>query len=88
MATNTSKSIPQRLRRSGPLLEQTVLHQAKQAAGGLIERLLDASRLGYKLTHEEQYLLALAARMYQTIQRNEWTAEYELRVKKNGATAA
>lgn len=77
--------IPRHLRRSAPLLTQPVLHDAKRVASNLIERLLGGSQLGYKLTHEEQYLLALAARMYAAIQRNELIGEYQLKAKGNGA---
>jgi hypothetical protein len=85
MSVNTR--IPRNLRRSAPLLEQPLLHDVRRVAGNLIERLLGGSQVGYKLTHEEQYLLALAAMMHAAIQHNEWTSEYELKVR-NGARAA
>ena len=74
--------VPRHLRRSAPLLEQPLLHDVRRVMSVLIERLLGGSRLGYELTHEEQYVLALSARLYASVQRNEWTAEYEL---KDGA---
>ncbi len=77
--------VPRQLRRSAPLLEQPLLHDVKRVASNLIERLLGGSQIGYKLTHEEQYLLGLAARMNAAIQRNELIGEYQLRAKGNGA---
>ena len=83
MTTKTRS--PRYLRRSAPLLEDVVLHDAKRVASLLIDRLMGGSKLGYRLTDEEQYLLALAARMYKAIQHNEWTADYELKAR-TGAT--
>jgi hypothetical protein len=64
------------------------LHDTRRVTGNVVDRLLVANRLGYRLSREEQYLLALAAKVFALISRNEWTAEYELRMKKDGAAAA
>ena len=68
-------------------MEQPLLHDGKRVTGVIIERLLAATRTGYKLTEPEQYLLALAARMHAAIARDEATALYELK-KRDGVAAA
>lgn len=87
MVTVRVDSVPQ-LRRSRPVVTQRQLHLAKRVAEEIEDDLLNATKVGYSLTIEEQYLLALASRMHGLISRCRWTTQYRLRLRKNGVTAA
>ena len=79
-------SAPRHLRRSALLVEDVVFHDADRVAALLIDRLhKGGSKLGYRLSPQEQRLLAVAIEMYAITQGSVYTADFELKAKRNGA---